>query len=201
MPTEFNLIQRPDLQQRLTRGLDIVGEKSPARTLDPTVQAVVLLEDLTRGGTPFDQPVDRRAGTSSGPVAAVVGEIALMLCVNPANSGLVVVLDTMGVFADATMEFIVGRFQNTGIALVAPGDYYDLRHGPNSPVEVWAGTNAVSVVTAELGRFKGNSTGAGYQYTNLPPIVLSPGEAAGIEMVTANIRCGASFAWLEYTDD
>lgn len=199
MPTEYNLIQRPDLQQRLTRGLSIVGEKSPARTLDPTVQAVVMLEDLTRGGTPFDQPVDRRAGTSSGPIAAVAGEIALALVVNPANSGLVAVLDTISWWGDATCEFIIGRFQNTGIALVAPGDYYDLRHGPNSPVEVWGGTNAASVVTAELARLKGNSTGAGYTWSNLPPIVLSPGEAAGLEMVTANVRCGASFAWLEYT--
>lgn len=199
MPLEFNLVQRPDLQQRLSRGLNIIGEKSPARTLDPTIQATVILEDLTKQGSPFESPVDRRAWGSSGPIAGVAGELGKAAVVNPASSGIIIAIDWYGGYAAATAGIILGRLDISGLLPLANGDFSDTRHGPNSVIQIYTGTDPGSTLTAEFGRMKFNSTGAGTSFYPLPPIIVQPGENFGIESVVAATEVGFFFSWVEYT--
>lgn len=199
MAREYNLIQRADLQQRLARGLDIVGESSPARTLDPTVQAVVMLEDLTKQGSPSLQPVDRRA-LGCFPQAAVAGELSAVVLVNPASSGLVVVVDGIMLSTSvASTDIGIGRYATAGYALQTTGRYADTRNGGDSPIQIWGGSDAVSSVQQEFARVRVGSSGAGQSQFHVPHVVLLPGESFGCEHQAANASLSVGFTWLEYT--
>lgn len=199
MPREYNLIQRPDLQQRLSRGLDIVGESSPARTLDPTVQAVVLLEDLTKQGSPFVQPVDRR-GLACFPLAADAANRSLVLIRNPTDSGLVVVVDGLMIStSQGSSDIGIGRYSPALAVIASNGAYADTRNGVQSPVQVMTANPAATQVLVEMARVRVGTSGAGQSQFHIPSVVCLPGETFGIESTVINAALSGSFSWLEYT--
>lgn len=203
MPREYNAIQRGELQQRLTRGL-LINEKSPAPTLDPTVQACVILEDLTKQN-PSQAPAERRCGGGEvvGLVAAQVGEVAI---VNPIGSGIVIVLESFTARTNGTGPHRYG-FCTAGIAGLVPvqrGCFYDPRYGiPNGaagrPIgALFAGTVGADHITEIIGRIgQGSTTNPGV--TPLFGVVLIPNSIFAVAAETSAQEFSAFFRWVEYS--
>lgn len=193
---EYNLIQRGELQQRLVQGL-VIKERSPAPTLSPDVQAVVLLEDLTRQ-TPFNQPINRRL-FSNARVAPVAGLIPGHFISNPAGSGVIALVET--VFAATTTDS--RRFGKLTGALPGPLgsiDWFDRR---NNPPLFAVGQGALFA--------RANSSFAATQiatplYTTINMaqpydvnMILLPGESFGVERETVNTQLDSTILWTEFS--
>lgn len=107
---EFNLIQKPELIQRLIHRLGVVGQKSIAPTLSETVVPVVIVEDLIERHF-VDEP--RTYGGAAQGLGTLVGNPFCRLS-NPAGSGVV---------ARVTRLFVQhgrGALDNAFLAIVDP---------------------------------------------------------------------------------
>lgn len=198
MPREFNLIQRGDLQQRLARGLDLVGESSPARTLDPTVQAVVLLEDLTKQSIAV-QPWELRLG-GGNIQPAVAAEFAVVALVAPATSNTLLLVEAFSCSPGSTTRFSWGYGSIAGLAPVAnAAAFYDFRNGVPAAAgvaQIWSGSDPASLITNRLGRLpSGTSTSPGEVETK--GLVLLPGIPLVVEVELVNIESSVYFRWVE----
>jgi hypothetical protein len=193
---DFNTIQRGELQQRLSRGLGI-NERAPAASLASDVQAVVLLEDLTKQ-TPFVSPVDRRffGGSVAPPVAAEFSVIAIQ---NPTGSGVVAVIRKVR-FRGTANPITFGRLVNavvTGTALAAAPVPADSRLGPTSALQARVGSNAIPLAPTPMFVLAMSNTVTAPEHE--PNVVILPGESWIMEGGTVNLPCDAFAEWVEFT--
>lgn len=200
MPTEYNQILRGELQQRLARGLEI-KDKSPARTLDPTVQAVVLLEDLTKQSI-TTAPLERRCGGGEV-IGAGVGFLGIVTLFNPAAAKQIVVVEEITFRVNGTGAVRWGL--TTGVINepeVNRPFFYDWRNGA-PPIEPTSQLFAGAVAAADsiswiVGRLaQGSTTSPGLVPIN--GLVLLPGVGFQVAAETANLEFSVFFRWLEYS--
>lgn len=210
MPQD-NYIQRGELIQRLVKGLEIKGVGSPTLQLDNVVSPMVLLEDLTRQ-SPFRQVVERRAGCfQSEP--ALAGELSGVALVNPATSGIIAIVD----WAHATdiqaggTTFLCGltgsNIPATYTQLPNLGGWYDHRNAAppnfqNIALQVWSGTNAVSLIGAQFALWHIRISAASGWISSPEQtrgVVILPGDNFIVENQTANHPAEVSLSWIEYS--
>jgi hypothetical protein len=194
---EFNLIQRGELQERLVRGL-VIKERSPAPSLEATVQAVVLLEDLTRQ-SPFIQPVEKRWSRGRS-FAGVAAELSMYAIRNPAGSGIVTVVDSIIVSAGITQSFQVGRNGTATLGLLGSPLYIDRRNGVASAVQIFEGSDPLSQLTEGPMLQARVAVGAAWEMIprSYSGILLSPGDTIMIESLSFNTAIEVSFGGRDY---
>jgi hypothetical protein len=197
MPLD-NLIQRADLNQKLTRALEIKGQKSPVLQLDNSVVAVVIAEDLTQQKN-FNQPDGRKAAFSDD-IPLVAGQNPLGVIMNPVGSGIVVVVRFAFMRSSATTELIIGFADPLALpGTVVTPTYLDNRNGGVSPVLCRTGTDAVLRIVTPLARFNTGATTVGVP--EMPPwsdVVVNPGQAFGVQQVVAGADGSATIWWEEF---
>jgi hypothetical protein len=192
---DFNTIQRAELQLRLSRGLSM-NERAPAPTLASDVQAVVLLEDLTKQ-TPFASPVDRRF-FGGAVVTAVAAEFSAVGIQNPASSGVVAVIRKVR-FRGTANPITFGRLINalvTGLALAPIAIPADSRLGPTSALVVLQGTSVIPLAPTPMFVLAMSNTVTAPEHE--PNVVLLPGETFVMEGGTVNLPFDAFAEWVEY---
>lgn len=186
MPLD-NLIQRADLNQRLTRALEIKGQKSPVLQLDNTVQGVVLVEDLTKQAE-WTSPTERRLA-SCHTIPAVAGETGILAIQNPIGSGVIGVLDWWtATTTPTTQQMLFGLVDPLNIPAGPANLFFRDRRIPGAPaLRAWQGTDAVLRIVNPYARAAISSAVA------TPPIpadgiVIQPGEAFGVQSLLVNIE-------------
>jgi len=196
MPMD-NLIQRADLNQRLTRALEIKGQKSPVLQLDNSIVGVVLVEDLTQQSE-YKQPEGRKAGFCDL-IPLVAGQNPLGVFFNPVGSGIVCVLEYAMMRAGSNTE-IVGGFADPlalPATVVAP-TYWDNRNSGVSPVQCRTGTDAVLRIVTEAFRYNTGTTTLGWVAPPFRNVVVNPGQAFGVQTVAAGGEGSATLWWEEF---
>jgi len=192
-----NRIQRGDLGQRLTRALEIKGQKSPVLALDNMVAPVVLVEDLTKKKNWLD-PTDRVAGSVGVTAAAAFGGACLS---NPIGSNVVAVINSFS-FYDQGLggpELILGFWDPANLPVgVNTTRWIDSRTG-GSPACLLRDEDAVaSRIAIPVRRVIPQSQSMFEQGSDWSPVVL-PGEAFGGQSIAplgANLVF--SVIWTEY---
>lgn len=193
-----NLIQRADLLQRLLRGLDIKGQRGAALTLDPTVAPVVVLEDLTAQSVGRD-PLNRRAfgSVTAGPVA---GQQSIATLLNPAGSGVLVIVKGFHCAPSTTMTTVFGLADPLALPPTLATPWWMDPRNPGVPgVRFTSGTDAVLRIVTELVRINAGTT-AGLGPAVWPPdfaLVIREGQAFGAQVTLANTAATFTFLWDE----
>lgn len=190
---QYNLIQRPDLNDRLVRSLGI-RERAPAPSLSPEVQAVILLEDLTTS-SPFERSLMRECGgfITAGPVAGQYSGIAIN---NPAGSGCVIRFDRAQVWAAAASRIDIGPWAQAVPAGTGSRYFMDPRFGGQPTGQLRNGTSIVTPVNPVTGWYE--------VAANTPVdldrlgIIIPPGYMAGISLATVNVMLSACLRWVEF---
>lgn len=179
------LIQRADLNQRLTRALEIKGHKSPIRTLDSVVAPVVMVEDLTRQAE-WTTPTERRLA-STADIAAVVGEAGLLVVQNPISSGVVAVMTKISAHGlNGADPFVFGLCDPAHIPANPANLFFCDRRVVGAPtLRAWSGTDAVLRIVNPYLYFYG-SNAITCPFFEVDEIVVQPGEAFGISSLTQN---------------
>lgn len=178
MPTD-NLIQRADINQRLTKALDIKGQRSPVLQLDNIVSAVVIAEDLTRQQN-FTEPTDRKLA-AHGDQAAVAGETVQLAVSNPAGSGVIGIIEAVTATTGTSEQFTFGLFDTAALP-PTPADLFfrDRRNSGAPTLRAFRDTDAVlRVVNRYLTWQSSNAISTPWYYTD--GCVILPGEAWGIQ--------------------
>lgn len=185
MPTE-NLIQRADLNQRLTRALEIKGQRSPVLQLDNSVVAVVIAEDLTRQAE-WLTPTERKLA-SSVTVAAVAGETAILAVTNPVGSGVIGIVHRV-TCVSVTSQLIKFGLVNPAAVPVNPANLFfrDRRNTGAPALRAFSGTDAALQIVNEYLTFQVNNVQTAGWYET-PEIVIQPGDTFGLQSTTANIQ-------------
>lgn len=196
---EHNLIQRADLQQRLTRGLEM-HERAPAPVLSPDVQPVVLLADLSEL-VQFLDPA-KFPGAGGMPQAAVVGERSIVALVNPVGSQMVVAVKRVFVSVATASQVQLARGGAGLIATLAfPGGAYflDSRSGLEHPIRIGFGSDPATQLVAPIysdQRIVASSP-IDIWSADDPPIVLNPGESLAAETI-ANIALNVDYRFVAW---
>jgi hypothetical protein len=185
MPQE-NLIQRGDLLQRLTRGLEIKGVKSPALLLETTVVPVVLLEDLAKGG--FEDPRAPGWFFSERP-AAVAGQLSGFAVNN--NSQGIVVVDRVALLAGASLDFDVYTTTTAGadaLTTILPVSWGDTRRPGVPPFSGNIGSTVAGVTPIQnvIAKFRWASGASQTEILVDNPVLLDSGKALVVQCFTAN---------------
>jgi len=193
-----NLIQRGDLNQRLTKALEIKGQKSPVLTLDNQVVAVVIAEDLTKQNV-FNEPSGRRCGFSRN-IPLVAGQNPIGVIMNPVGSGIVVVPHMVFLNSSATGEVVAGFADPLALPpTVSAPVFLDNRNLGVSAVLCRSGTDAVLRIVTELWRYNTGTTTVGLpDWPPLEDIVINPGQAFGIQHVVIGASGSVSIWWEEF---
>lgn len=191
---QFNLIQRPDLNDRLVRALGI-RERAPAPNLSPEVQAVILLEDLTTS-SPFQRSLMREcAGIgTAGPVA---GQYSAIVVSNPAGSGSVIRIDSITAWASAATRLQVGPWTQAIPAGSLSRYFLDPRFDGVPTGALRNGTNAVLGISA-LRSWSFAAANTAVELKSLG-IIVPPGYMAGFALETQNLMLSGSMQWTEFT--
>lgn len=199
-----NQIQRGDLLQRLTRGLEIRGVRSPVFALDSNVSAVVLLEDLTRQSE-FLAPKDRSAGVGTA-VAAVAAEFGGAALLNPVDSGVIVIVDRCILSIAAAQAFNLtqvpfGTITGTYAQPATPEQWMDQRNAGRPTAQLWTGAD-VAPISVAAGAIESQRIGSAgpWMFWDGPGIVLVPGRGLVAECLTLNVAFNASFRWREVSE-
>lgn len=194
MPLD-NLIQRADLNQRLTRALEIKGQKSPVLQLDNTVQGVVLVEDLTKQAE-WSSPTERRLAASHN-IAGVVGQTGILAIENPIGSGVIGVIEWWtGTTVTTNQQFVFGLVDPLNIPANPANLFFRDRRVLGAPsLRAWQGTDAVLRIVNQYARAAVSAT------VNTPPIpaeaiVIQPGEAFGVQSLTTATEISVTI-WLQ----
>lgn len=185
MPIE-NLIQRADLNQRLTRALEIKGQKSPVLQLENSVVAVVIAEDLTRQAE-WLTPTERKLASSVtiGPVAGQTGILAIS---NPVGSGVIGLVHRVTAVSVTSQLFKFGVVNPAAVPANPANLFFRDRRNTGSPtLRAFSGTDAVLQIVNEYLTWQVNNVNAAY-WLETPDIVIAPGETWGIQGTTANIQ-------------
>lgn len=187
-----NLIQRADLNQRLTRALEIKGQKSPVLTLDTSVVGVVLVEDLTRQAE-WVTPTERLVAATVA-IPAVAAQSGIMVVTNPAGSGIVAVVNR--ITATGGSQFKFGLIDPLAIPVNPSAIWFRDRRNSGAPeCRAFQGTDAVIRVVNEYLSFQAGAAVATPWYET-DGIVIQPGETFGIQATTVNLLVQPTM-WLE----
>jgi hypothetical protein len=198
---QFNLVQRPDIGDRLARSLKI-NERNPAPTLSPELQPVVIAEDLSVQ-SPYDSPLRRRAG-SGVEVAAVAGQYSQIELTNPTDSGVVAMLKRMAFAAGASTNLSFGFKSGAVGALPATASRFwkDPRlAGPTLggfPTAVMRyGSDPVVGVGYPFGYYRLSTTMlTGFEEQE---VIIPPGFTFRASLLAVNVVLYAQLEWDEYT--
>lgn len=194
----FNQIQRPDLLQRLTKRLGL-NERAPVSTLQPELQAVVLLEDLSTQ-SPFVQPTGRLA-SATGLATAVVGQFSQFELENPAGSGIVAVVRRIMFDVNPAGTLDYGFRDPGGGNLVSSTTraWWDQRLGGLPTCVPRYGANAVNFVNPRLGWFAKQS---GLETSIIPglEIVVDQGRVFRASLRMTGVQLDFTVEWQEFTE-
>lgn len=189
-----NLIQRADLNQRITRALEIKGQKSPVLTLDNSVVAVVIADDLTKQGQ-WTTPTDRKTA-STAIVAPVAAQFGLLVVSNPAGSGIVAVVERVTAVSAAGMQVQFGLVNPAAIPVTfAPVIFRDRRNLGIPTCRAFFGTDAAGQIISNYLTFQ-VPTAAAAPWYETEGIVIQPGETFGIQALTVNVQFAPTL-WLQ----
>lgn len=194
MPLD-NLIQRADLNQRLTRALEIKGQKSPVLQLDNTVVAVVIADDLTKQSE-WVVPTSRKLA-STLTIAAVAGETGILAITNPANSGCIALVERVVVAVTvAAQQWTFGLVDPLAVPITPANLFFRDRRNTGGPwVRAFSGTDAIQrIVNPYFTIQSSNSISTPWYETE--GVVIQPGETFGIQATLANAAFSPSI-WLE----
>lgn len=198
---DVNLIQRGDLQERLAKVLRIYGETSPAPTLAPEVQAVVILEELTSQSLAIN-PISKRYTGSVDLAAGGAGFLANAKLDNPAASGVIIRVDSVRVGSILAQTVQIGR---TDQAIAVVGALPEISHDTRGPGA--AGTYTAQAINAvncvqfafSIEQIAANTSRDCYPTFDRNGVILVPGEGFGINGLTANQQLRVSVTWTEFT--
>ena len=193
MPLE-NLIQRADLNQRLTRSLEIKGQKSPILQLDNIVSAVVIADDLTQQRN-FLEPTTRKLAAVAN-VAAVAAETAQLAIVNPVGSGVIGIVERVTAVTLTTQNFRFGLFDPAALPAVVNNLFFRDRRNVGVPVlRAFQDTDTIIRIVNEYLAFQ-TSNSVSTPWYETEGIVIQPGDAFGIQATTANVQALLTI-WVE----
>lgn len=193
---QFNLIQRPDLNDRLVRALGI-RERAPAATLSPEVVPIVLLEDLSKH-SPYERSLQRVAG-AFGVHASSGGQQPCIQLKNPAASGTVLMLERVCVSGlTIAGRFIIGQGAPSMTDLVGTLSKFwkDSRFDGNPVGDARNGQKAVSPVLTIFGCVLALNQ---FLVIDNLELVIPPGKSVFAQLQVANAQFEASMEWSEYT--
>lgn len=193
MPTD-NLIQRADLNQRLTKALEIKGQKSPILTLDSSVVAVVIADDLTQQSE-WLTPTSRKLA-STLTIAAVAGQTGVLAITNPAGSGVIAVIERVTCQVSVAAQRVTFGLV-TGTVPVAPANLFfrDRRNVGAPECRAFSGTDAVSVIGNPYLNIQASNS-ISIPWFETEGIVIQPGDSWGIQSSLANADFSPTI-WLE----
>lgn len=181
-----NRIQRADLNARLTRALEIKGQKSPIIGLEPMVVPVVVVEDLTKQAE-WVTPTERKLAATVLQ-AAVVGENGYLVVQNPVGSGVVGLVERVTGFGLSASVFFHFGLVNVLPATPAALYFRDRRVTGAPALRAFSGSNAaLQIVNAYLYWQGSNAISAPWYETE--GIVIQPGETFGVQCNTPNSAC------------
>jgi len=184
MPLD-NLIQRADLNQRLTRALEIKGQKSPVLQLDNNVVAVVIAEDLTRQNQWLTPTETKLAATST--IAAVAGQTGILAVTNPTGSGVIGVVERVTCSVGTSGIFKFGLVDPVAVPAGLGNIFFRDRRNTGAPTcRAFQGTDAILRIVNEYLTFNVSNTIATPWYET-EGIVIQPGETFGLQFLTVNI--------------
>ena len=193
MPTP-NLIQRADLNQRLTRALEIKGQKSPVLQLDSSVVAVVIAEDLTKQAE-WLTPTERKLAVTTTTLATV-GQNGIVVVQNPLGSGVVVIIERISVRVGATTAWKFGLCDPLAVpATPVLPLFRDRRNSGVPETRAFSGTDAVLRIVAEYMNVQSSNSIATPWY-DTEGIVVQPGDTFGIQTVLPNVEFSPTI-WCE----
>jgi hypothetical protein len=197
MPID-NLIQRADLNQRLTRALEIKGQKSPVLQLDNSIVGVVMVEDLTKQAE-YTQPEGRKVGFSAHQIG-VAGQFSIGTIYNPPSSGVVLVMEYAFARASSTTEVLAGFADPLALPpTVQVPIYWDNRNSGVSPVQCRTGTDAaIRIVTRAYSYNTGTTTVGIPEFPPMRNIVINQGQAFGVQLATVAFDAGITIWWEEF---
>ena len=182
-----NLIQRGDLNQRLTKALEIKGQKSPVLTLDTSVVPVVLCDDLTQQAQ-WTDPTRRLWASAQQAVAGGAANFNLHVISNPAGSGVLAVIHRISATAVGTNQQCVFGLIDPLAVPATPGPIQFLdRRIPGAPVvRCFTGVDTANRVVTLYHQFS-MSTSVPCPWQETPGLVIQPGDTFGFESATANL--------------
>jgi hypothetical protein len=183
-----NLIQRADLNQRITRALEIKGQKSPVLTLDNSVVAVVIAEDLTQQA----QWVDPTSKTlaASATITGVAAQTGILAVSNPAGSGVVAVVEKVTANTLTNMLFRFGLVNPIAVPAGLANLFFRDRRSTGAPAcRAFQGTDGALQIVNEYLAFQ-VSNAIATPWFETPGVVIQPGETFGIQATTVNITVG-----------
>lgn len=178
------LIQRADLNQRLTKALEIKGHKSPIRTLDSVVVPMVVVEDLTKQAE-WVTPTERRLAATAD-IAGVAGQNGILAVQNPLASGVIGVLTAVTVAPVGTAQpFAFGLVNPLAIPATPANLFFHDRRIPGAPtLRAFSGTSAtLDIVNPYL--FLQGSNAIATPFFSLDGIVIQPGDTFGVQCISA----------------
>jgi hypothetical protein len=189
----MNDIQRPEIGQALVRFLGI-REANPAPTLNPEVQPVILVGDLT---LPIEPNVVRQASGFSFSAAAA-GQISSVQLWNPTTSGVLLKVTGIYISAATTNEY------GLSISSAALANDYGAAVKNFTNGVLGANSNPVAQLRWDQTLGFGGNTGwrgqIAVQSSPFPvPIghVLLPGQGINVASLVANTYTLGSFVWTE----
>lgn len=191
----WNEVLEGSLNQLLAKRLGMqVGSPSPAVAPELMPTLALEVDRLEWGYLKDERPCAGRAVQ-----AAVAGVVSTAILANPANSGTLVVVETIEVQNTGTNLDVILHFAPTAtLVTLGPTTPRDSRFSNNAPT-----TNTVAILshdaTAALpvgGKnvFRLGTTALGWQPF---PFVLKPGTALEVRGITVNVALIANFQWRE----
>ena len=193
MPTE-NLIQRADLNQRLTRALEIKGQKSPVLLLDNSVSAVVLVEDLTQQAEWINPTGFKLA--SSQTILAVAAQFGILAVTNPAGSGVIAVVHRVTCASATSQNVIFGLVDPLGVPAAPANLFYRDRRNTGAPAcRAFSGTDAAIRIVNPYLQFV-SPVAVPTPWYETDGVVIQPGDTFGLQAATVNVQLTPTI-WLE----
>lgn len=180
-----NRIQRADLNARLTRALEIKGQKSPIIGLEPMVVPVVVVEDLTKQAE-WVTPTERKLASAVN-IAQVVGQNGILAISNPIGSGVIGLIEcVMGFAVGGNTQIHFGLVNPLNVPVNPANLFFRDRRVTGAPaLRAFSGTDAVlQIVNPYLIHQASNSISSPWFETE--GLVIQPGDTFGLQAFTAN---------------
>jgi len=195
----LNVIQRGELNLRLSRGLEVRQRSGAGLLLADQVVPVVTLEDLTRQSLAVE-PGERRAYMSTGIIAASPANFGAGAIFNPIGSGALVVVRGFNASASVTQQLVWGISDSINLpGTVLTPWWSDPRTTGIPLVLARSGTPAGNIVLTEFTRTLFGTTTS--QNPIFMPedfsIVLVEGQSFVGQSAIANTAIMFSFIWDE----
>lgn len=194
MPLD-NLIQRADLNQRLTRALEIKGQKSPVLQLDNSVVAVVIAEDLTKQAE-WTSPTERKLAAQDT-IVGVAAQMGILAVTNPIGSGVIAVVERVCAAVNtAAQQVLFGLVDPLAVpANPAPLEFRDRRNTGAPACRAFSGTDGVMRIVVPYLQFQ-SSNSISTPWYETDGIVIRPGDTFGLQTVLVNVNFSPTI-WLQ----